>query len=116
MEAFLLYQCKKTSYCRGNWGALLAIILTATMGFAHAEKVDQGLYAYTFVGDPAFTPEISQARSRPSYVLMGGGPDVDKAYRWMMKLAGIEAGTGGRLVVIRATGNGAYNGGVLNSV
>ena len=100
---------QKISYWHGNWGALLAIILTATMGFAHAEKVGQPLYAYTFVGDPAFTPEISQARSRPSYVLMGGGPDVDKAYRWMMKQAGIEAGTGGRLLVIRATGDGAYN-------
>jgi cyanophycinase-like exopeptidase len=109
MEAFLLYQCKKTSYWHGNWGALLAIILTATMGFAQAEKVSQLPYDYTFVGDPAFTPEISQARSRPSYVLMGGGPDVDKAYRWMMKRAGIEAGTGGRMVVIRATGDGAYD-------
>jgi cyanophycinase-like exopeptidase len=109
MEAFLLYQCKKTSNWHGNWGALLAIILVATMGFAHAEKVGQRPYAYTSVGDPALTPEISQARSRPSYVLMGGGPDVDEAYRWMMKQAGIEAGTGGRLVVIRASGNGAYD-------
>jgi len=40
---------------------------------------------------------------------MGGGPDVDEAFRWMIQQAGVQPGTGGRLVVIRATGDGAYN-------
>lgn len=100
---------KKTSFWHGNYGALFAIVLTATMGLAHAEKVSKLPYDYTSVGDPTLTPKISQARSRPSYVLMGGGPDVDEAYRWMMRQAGIHPGTGGRLVVIRATGDGAYD-------
>lgn len=40
---------------------------------------------------------------------MGGGPDVDEAFRWMITRAGIEPGTGGRFVVIRATGTDAYD-------
>jgi len=42
-------------------------------------------------------------------VLMGGGPDVDEAYRWMIQQAGITKATGGRLVVIRTTGTDAYD-------
>lgn len=42
-------------------------------------------------------------------VLMGGGPDVDSAYRWMIDKAGIRPGTGGRFVVIRTTGTDAYD-------
>jgi cyanophycinase-like exopeptidase len=45
----------------------------------------------------------------PSFVLMGGGPDVDPAFQWMIKKAGIAPGTGGRFVIIRATGTEAYN-------
>ncbi|MFD2270831.1 cyanophycinase [Undibacterium arcticum] len=40
---------------------------------------------------------------------MGGGPDVDEAFRWMITRAGIKSGTGGRFVVIRATGTDAYD-------
>jgi cyanophycinase-like exopeptidase len=44
---------------------------------------------------------------------MGGGPDVDEAYRWMIQQAGIMARpnnpTGGRFVVIRTTGTDAYD-------
>ncbi len=109
MTTLLSYRFKQRTCWRSNCGALLAITLAAMMGFAHAGKVSKLPYTYTSVGNPAYTPEISQARSSPSYVLMGGGPDVDEAYRWMMKQAGIQAGTGGRLVVIRATGDGAYD-------
>jgi len=42
-------------------------------------------------------------------VLMGGGPDVDEAYRWMIQQAGITRATGGRFVVIRTTGTDAYD-------
>ena len=42
-------------------------------------------------------------------VLMGGGPDVDDAYRWMIQQAGITKATGGRFVVIRTTGTDAYD-------
>jgi len=40
---------------------------------------------------------------------MGGGPDVDPAFRWMITRAGIRPGTGGRFLIIRATGTDAYN-------
>lgn len=49
-------------------------------------------------------------------MLAGGGPDVDEAFRWMIKKSG-----GGDFVVIRATGTDAYNSyiyslGSVNSV
>lgn len=40
----------------------------------------------------------------PGYVLMGGGTDVDEAFRWMSAKAG-----GGDFVVIRVTGADGYN-------
>ncbi|HEV2612926.1 MAG TPA: cyanophycinase [Noviherbaspirillum sp.] len=66
-------------------------------------------YTYYSVGNPDMTPSVAQTRPDPSYVLMGGGPDVDEAFRWMIQRAGITPATGGRLVVIRATGDGGYN-------
>lgn len=69
-------------------------------------------YAVGSVGQPVGTvaPRIAlRTPAKPSYVLMGGGPDVDEAFRWMIQRAGITPATGGRLVVIRATGDGAYN-------
>ncbi|MEO7947347.1 MAG: cyanophycinase [Polaromonas sp.] len=65
-------------------------------------------YTYYSVGNPAAPVNVSRPAS-PSYVLMGGGPDVDEAFRWMIQQAGIKTGTGGRLVVVRASGDGAYD-------
>jgi cyanophycinase-like exopeptidase len=45
----------------------------------------------------------------PSVVLMGGGYDVGEAFRWMISQAGISQSTGGKFVIIRATGTDAYN-------
>lgn len=42
--------------------------------------------------------------AKPSLVLMGGGPDVDDAFKWMINKSG-----GGNFVVIRARGTDAYN-------
>lgn len=42
--------------------------------------------------------------AHPTLVLMGGGPDVDAAFKWMIQKSG-----GGNFVVIRATGTDAYN-------
>ncbi|WP_342115325.1 cyanophycinase [Pseudoduganella sp. OTU4001] len=42
--------------------------------------------------------------NKPSMVLMGGGPDVDAAFAWM-----IQKGGGGNFVVIRSRGTDAYN-------
>lgn len=41
---------------------------------------------------------------QPGVVLMGGGPDVDAAMRWLLQRAG-----GGDVVVLRASGGAAYN-------
>jgi cyanophycinase-like exopeptidase len=67
------------------------------------------LYTYAAVGNPGAVVTAPESRPTPSYVLMGGGPDVDSAFRWLIQQAGITPATGGRFVVIRATGTDAYN-------
>ncbi|MEM5429316.1 cyanophycinase [Cupriavidus oxalaticus] len=66
---------------------------------------------YFVAGKP--TPVQPLPSPRPQavqpVVLMGGGPDVDEAYRWMIQQAGITKATGGRFVVIRASGTDAYD-------
>lgn len=60
-------------------------------------------YDYYLTGNPADAASSQPPRS-PSTLLMGGGPDVDAAFRWMIDKAG-----GGDFVVIRATGADGYN-------
>ncbi|MFB9288899.1 cyanophycinase [Pseudoduganella plicata] len=67
------------------------------------------LYSYFATGDVDAVVTAPSALPTPSFVLMGGGPDVDSAFRWLIQRAGIRPGTGGRFVVIRATGTEAYN-------
>lgn len=45
-----------------------------------------------------------QTTTRSGLVIMGGGADVDDAFRWMIDRSG-----GGDVVIIRATGTDAYN-------
>jgi cyanophycinase len=59
-------------------------------------------YDYAVVGNPANV--VLPAPPLPTLVLMGGGPDVDDAFKWMIKKSG-----GGNFVIIRATGTDAYN-------
>lgn len=88
-----------------SWG--LGLVLTAALGIASAGG--KSSYSYFVTGDPQAPVVIPTAPSTASIVLMGGGPDVDQAFRWMITRAGIQPGTGGRFVVIRATGTEAYN-------
>lgn len=67
------------------------------------------LYSHNTVGDVNAVVNAPAARLTPSFVLMGGGPDVDAAFRWLIQRAGITPGSGGRFVVIRASGTDAYN-------
>ncbi len=60
-------------------------------------------YDYYLTGNPADAASSQPPRS-PSTLLMGGGPDVDAAFRWMIDKAG-----GGDFVVIRASGADGYN-------
>lgn len=67
------------------------------------------LYSYFAVGKVNAAVTAPTSRPTPSFVLMGGGPDVDAAFRWLIQRAGITPATGGRFVVIRASGTDAYN-------
>lgn len=66
---------------------------------------------YFVAGNPSPVQPLPAPRPQAlqPVVLMGGGPDVDEAYRWMIQQAGITRSTGGRFVVIRASGTDAYD-------
>jgi cyanophycinase-like exopeptidase len=87
-----------------SWG--LGVVLMAAFGFATAGGKH---YSYFVTGNAQAQIATPTPSSTPSIVLMGGGPDVDEAFRWMITRAGIKSGTGGRFVVIRATGTDAYD-------
>jgi cyanophycinase len=77
---------------------LLLVMSLCAAGSAQSAKQ----YEHYLVGDPANV--VLPQPAQPSLVLMGGGPEVDDAFRWMIKKAG-----GGNFVVIRARGTDAYN-------
>lgn len=52
------------------------------------------------MGNPAHV----ERATRSGFVLMGGGKDVDEAFRWLIERSG-----GGDIVVLRASGTAAYN-------
>lgn len=92
---------------------LTAGVLTMMLGVASSIAAPGGKsalpYSYFVTGNAQAQVTLPAVLPTPSLVLMGGGPDVDEAFRWMITRAGIKAGTGGRFVVIRATGTEAYN-------
>jgi cyanophycinase-like exopeptidase len=97
-------------YC----GIMLALASLFSAGPASAEATFEPakpipLYSYFATGNVNAAVTAPSSRPTPSFVLMGGGPDVDSAFRWLIKRAGIEPGSGGRFVIIRATGTEAYN-------
>ena len=80
--------------------ACLALTLgLGLIGPAWAAKADLDYYLTGSAADV-----VLPAPRTASTVLMGGGPDVDEAFRWMARKAG-----GGDLVVLRATGADGYN-------
>jgi cyanophycinase-like exopeptidase len=87
-------------------------IACAALGIAfagvNAAQAGNKPYSYYVTGN-ANAPVAVSTPATPSFVLMGGGPDVDGAFRWMIDRAGIKAGSGGRFVIIRATGTDAYD-------
>lgn len=96
--------------------AIWAAALACSAAFAAKEQEQATYYFCTGTCNPAVTVNLSSTKAKtPSIVLMGGGPDVDAAFRWMIKQAGVrpqadnKPPTGGRFVVIRATGTDAYN-------
>lgn len=90
----------------------LAAVLPAAPAFADAKfetLKPVPLYSYYPTGNVNAVVTAPTSLPTPSFVLMGGGPDVDPAFRWLIQRAGIKPGTGGRLVVIRASGEDGYN-------
>lgn len=81
------------------WSVLLAIALFAG-GPALAAK--RPPYEHYLVGNAADV--VLPAPPTSTTLLMGGGPDVDAAFPWMIAKAG-----GGDFVVIRSRGTDAYN-------
>jgi cyanophycinase len=67
-----------------------------------AEPKPKG-YEYYLTGN-AVDAVLPQRPRSPSTLLMGGGPDVDAAFKWMIQKAG-----GGDFVVIRVRGSDGYN-------
>ncbi|MDO8717473.1 MAG: cyanophycinase [Polaromonas sp.] len=100
-----LMTCGLSRRVLARW--VTAVVLAAAFGSATAGGKP---YSY-FVTGNAQAPIAAtlKAPATSSLVLMGGGPDVDEAFRWMITRAGIAPGTGGRFVVIRATGTDAYD-------
>ncbi len=81
--------------------ALFSALLTACGG-GDDDAPARHSYAYSVVGDPQRAVQVQPA-VEPSVAILGGGPDVDRAFRWMIERSGVRPGTGGRFVIIRAS-------------
>lgn len=97
---------------------LVLLVITGLLPAQAAPTKTAAKYSYYTTGTVYFqrgnvTPlqplPTPQGRALRPLVLMGGGPDVDDAYRWMIDRAGITPASGGRFVVIRTTGTDAYD-------
>lgn len=84
-----------------SWG--LGLLLTASCGMALAGSQPKPAYDYYPTGDVSAVVALPSPTAS-SVVLMGGGPDVDDAFKWMIQKSG-----GGHFVVIRASGADGYN-------
>jgi cyanophycinase-like exopeptidase len=101
----------RSAFARGI--ALTALLVCGFAGGAQAGKTGtttKTSYTYYPTGNPS-APVATTVTPKPqsSIVLMGGGPDVTPAFRWMIQQAGVTPGSGGRFVVIRASGADGYN-------
>lgn len=85
---------------------LVGFLLFMWSGAVHADGDD---FRYVAIGEPQASITLPVRHPETSIVLMGGGQDVDQAFRWMIRRAGIKPGTGGRFVVLRASGADGYN-------
>jgi len=83
---------------------MLGILLAAATLSAQVHtggEVSKGAgYFYKVYGNPKDVVKKAQ----PGFFLAGGGDDLDEGFRWMCRLA-----NGGDFLVLRATGDDAYN-------
>lgn len=86
-----------------HWLFLLLAIALCSGPFSLAQGAGKNDFEYFVTGSTA--DALSQKPPHSAgLVLMGGGPDVDDAFKWMIRKSG-----GGNFLVIRATGTDAYN-------
>lgn len=81
-------------------GLSVPLALLAQTPPTPAQQTTQPAFRHFLHGNFA---DVKRA-ARPGFVLMGGGTDVDAAFRWLIERSG-----GGDIVVIRASGTEAYN-------
>ena len=96
----------------GRLACCTAFCMSIVLPAAQAGKKP---YDYYVTGNPDAPVSVSLPPSTPSLVLMGGGPDVDEAFRWMISRAGVRPGTGGRFVVLQASARDTYGPYILSS-
>lgn len=75
-------------------------IVVCALALAGSAMAAEPTYKYFRSGNPNNVTTTPQA----GYALMGGGTDLDEAFRWMCRKA-----NGGDFLVLRATGDDAYN-------
>jgi cyanophycinase len=78
---------------------LLLVCVPLIIGLA-ATSANAGSFQYFRLGNK----EDVQARPRGGTAMMGGGTDLDEAFRWLC-----EKGNGGDFLVLRASGDDDYN-------
>jgi cyanophycinase len=78
-----------------NLLAIIGLLLTATL-----VPAQNAAYQYIRVGN---TQDVAP-KTAVGYALLGGGEDLDEAFRWLC-----EKGNGGDFLVVRAAGTDAYN-------
>jgi cyanophycinase len=85
----------------------LAFSVVLSSSRAGADGANCGFVVYARVG--ALAPSTAKPQG-PGLILMGGGPDVDAAFRWMQRtIAGPGGSDGGDVVVLRASGDNEYD-------
>lgn len=77
------------------------VSLTLLLAFVTASAAHCADFQSWLTGNPA---DAQPARTEGALLLMGGGGDVDEAFRWFVQKAG-----GGDIVVLRASGADGYN-------
>jgi cyanophycinase len=81
--------------------ALLGLVLLYSSCLALAQNKTGNGWSWYCIGD---CDKDTVTTTTPGVVLMGGGPDVVVAFKWMIARSG-----GGNFVVLRAAGTDAYN-------
>jgi cyanophycinase len=77
-----------------------AVLAIAVVVWTHLSFAADAHYKYFRAGNPA---DI-QTKTQAGFALMGGGADLDQAFKWMCERSG-----GGDFLILRASGDDDYN-------